>query len=53
MIETEAGLNQIVTVEIVYTDGTTVYKPMTKREAIALQDAVVSGLKPEIRSVKW
>lgn len=49
----EDGLNQKVTVEIEYTDGTIRRDWMTKKEAIKLQDDVLSGKKSGIRRVSW
>jgi hypothetical protein len=51
METTEAGLNEIVTVEIEYTDGSIGYASMTRREAYRLQNEVVGGKHPGIRRV--
>jgi hypothetical protein len=53
LIQIDGGLNQIVTVEIEYEDGTHERVAMTKRQAIELQDKVTSGKKPGIKRVSW
>ncbi len=49
----EDGINQVVTVTIEYEDGSIERLPMTKREAIALQDQVAARKKTGIKKVSW
>lgn len=47
-MQTEAGLNERVTVTITYADGTSDRVVMTRRQAIQLQDEVAAGKRSGI-----